>query len=85
LKNCEPAKKDGFPWMVTVVITTPEILVADDWAELTSVTWKVLVVDEVNAVFCSEVFWYFTPKILKAFAYFLTLHLGIPGSSSQES
>jgi hypothetical protein len=71
LKNCEPAKKDGIPWMVTVVITTPEILVADDWAELTSVTWKVLVVDEVNAVFCSEVIWYFTPKILKAFAYFL--------------
>jgi SNF2 family DNA or RNA helicase len=55
LKKCEPSKKAGIPWMITVVITTPEILVADDWTELTHVRWKVLVVDEVRI--CNDVGW----------------------------
>lgn len=48
LKKCEPARKRGLPWMTTVVVTTPEILVAEDWTELTFVNWQVLVVDEVR-------------------------------------
>ncbi|KAG7370276.1 DNA/RNA helicase, superfamily II, SNF2 family protein [Nitzschia inconspicua] len=48
LKKCEPAKKKGLPWMATVVVTTPEILVAEDWTELTFVHWQVLVVDEAH-------------------------------------
>ena len=50
LKKCEPAKKAsaGYTqWMASVVITTPEMLVADDWTELSYVKWSVLVVDEV--------------------------------------
>jgi chromodomain-helicase-DNA-binding protein 7 len=35
-------------WMTTVVVTTPEMLVADDWAELAAVKWEVLVVDEAH-------------------------------------
>ncbi|KAL3935214.1 MAG: hypothetical protein SGBAC_009225, partial [Bacillariaceae sp.] len=38
----------GGPWMATVVVTTPEMLVADDWAELAAVRWEVLVVDEAH-------------------------------------
>jgi len=34
--------------MATVVITTPELLVADDWAEMAAVDWQVLVVDEAH-------------------------------------
>lgn len=34
--------------MAKVVITTPEMLVADDWAELAAVNWEVLVVDEAH-------------------------------------
>lgn len=53
LKKCEPAKKKDLPWMATVVVTTPEILVAEDWTELTFVDWQVLVVDEVSRSKCS--------------------------------
>ena len=46
LKKC--GKKTSTSWMVQVVITTPEILVAEDWVELTAVKWSVLVVDEAH-------------------------------------
>ena len=36
------------PWMTKVVVTTPEMLVAEDWAELAAVSWEVLVVDEAH-------------------------------------
>ncbi|VEU34941.1 unnamed protein product [Pseudo-nitzschia multistriata] len=49
LKKCEPAKsKSSAKWMATVVVTTPEMLVADDWTELSYVRWQVLVVDEAH-------------------------------------
>lgn len=34
--------------MATVVITTPEMMVAEDWGELAAVRWEVLVVDEAH-------------------------------------
>lgn len=34
--------------MIEVVITTPELLVADDFVELSAVQWEVLVVDEAH-------------------------------------
>jgi chromodomain-helicase-DNA-binding protein 7 len=46
LKKCgqkKPTRVDN-PWMVDVVITTPEIMIADDSVELTAVEWEVLVV-----------------------------------------
>ena len=47
LKKCAGSKTGG-PWMVQVVITTPEMLVADDANELEAVNWEVLVVDEAH-------------------------------------
>ncbi|KAL9182865.1 hypothetical protein ACHAXT_004144 [Thalassiosira profunda] len=35
-------------WMVEVVITTPEMLVTDDFAELAAVKWEIMVVDEAH-------------------------------------
>lgn len=35
-------------WMVEVVITTPEMLVADDFRELAAIDWEILVVDEAH-------------------------------------
>ena len=35
-------------WMVEVVITTPEMLVTDDFKELAAVQWEILVVDEAH-------------------------------------
>jgi len=35
-------------WMAQVVITTPEMLVTDDFNELTAVEWELLVVDEAH-------------------------------------
>jgi len=35
-------------WMVQVVITTPEYLIADDYSELEALDWEVLVVDEAH-------------------------------------
>jgi SNF2 family DNA or RNA helicase len=32
--------------MVEVVITTPEMIKAEDWKELSSIQWEILVVDE---------------------------------------
>lgn len=40
----------GNPWMVEVVITTPELICADDYAELMSVKWEALVVDEAQKI-----------------------------------
>jgi len=50
LKKCHRhnALKWEKTWMVDVVITTPELLVADDYAELSYVPWEVLVVDEAH-------------------------------------
>lgn len=33
-------------WMVEVVITTPEMIKAEDWKELSCIQWEILVVDE---------------------------------------
>lgn len=38
-------------WMVEVVITTPELITADDFGELSSVEWELLVVDEAHREF----------------------------------
>ena len=46
LKKC--AGRGPGPWMAEVVITTPEIMVADDWQELAAVDWEVLIVDEAH-------------------------------------
>ena len=35
-------------WMVEVVITTPEMLVTDDFKELAAIKWEILVVDEAH-------------------------------------
>jgi chromodomain-helicase-DNA-binding protein 7 len=35
-------------WMVEVVITTPEMLVTEDFRELAAVEWEILVVDEAH-------------------------------------
>ena len=50
LKRCVPKKaaKTDSPWMVQVVITTPETLVAEDYNELTAISWELLVVDEAH-------------------------------------
>ena len=49
LKKCLPAQKPKQArWMATVVVTTPEMMVADDWNELSFVQWEVLVVDEAH-------------------------------------
>ena len=51
LRKCKPKKKEaviGNPWMVEVVITTPELITADDFNELTAVEWECLVVDEAQ-------------------------------------
>jgi len=39
-------------WMVEVVITTPEMLVTDDFKELAAVEWEILVVDEAHRTCC---------------------------------
>ena len=48
LNKCQAHRTRAAPWMTQVVVTTPEMLVADDWAELAAVTWEVLVVDEAH-------------------------------------
>lgn len=56
LRRCLPSKTKGpkatakwkRTWMAQVVITTPEIIVAEDFTELTAVNWEVLVVDEAH-------------------------------------
>jgi SNF2 family DNA or RNA helicase len=49
LKKCiAKGRPKDHTWMAQVVITTPEMLVTDDFTELTSVQWEVIVVDEVR-------------------------------------
>ena len=47
LKKCVPHKSGG-PWMATVVICTPEMLIAEDANEFAALPWEVLVVDEAH-------------------------------------
>ena len=47
LKRCGAHSTNG-PWMVTVVVTTPEMAVCDDSRELMAVKWEVLIVDEAH-------------------------------------
>jgi SNF2 family DNA or RNA helicase len=50
LRKC--AKKNATltesPWMIDIVITSPEMMTADDAVELSAVQWEVLVVDEAH-------------------------------------
>lgn len=50
LKKCvkKNSTKAESPWMVDVVVTSPEIMIADDAMELTAVPWELLVVDEAH-------------------------------------
>ena len=50
LRKCAKKHKNvaGNPWMVDVVITTPELLCADDYSELTAIKWECVVVDEAH-------------------------------------
>lgn len=49
LKKCAAmASKGTSPWMVDVVITSPEVMICDDSSELTSVKWEALIVDEAH-------------------------------------
>jgi SNF2 family DNA or RNA helicase len=49
LKKCAAGVAKGTsPWMVNVVITSPEIMICDDAVELVSVKWEVLIVDEAH-------------------------------------
>ena len=50
LKKCKPKKLSSGerPWMVQVVITTPEMIVTDDFVELTCIEWEAVVVDEAH-------------------------------------
>lgn len=50
LKKCcnKKSMKLESPWMVQVVITTPEMMICDDCMELASVEWEALVVDEAH-------------------------------------
>lgn len=50
LRKCNSKRLTKFemPWMVDVVITTPEMLTSEDYNELASIEWEVLVVDEAH-------------------------------------
>lgn len=50
LRKCGPRKPNKLesPWMIDVVITTPEMIVADDYVELTAIRWELVVVDEAQ-------------------------------------
>jgi chromodomain-helicase-DNA-binding protein 7 len=50
LNKCHKRKstKSERIWMTQVIITTPEMLVTDDFNELTAVEWELLVVDEAH-------------------------------------
>lgn len=53
LRRCQPSRakaKWQRTWMAQVVITTPEIMTADDFSELMAVRWEALVVDEAHRV-----------------------------------
>ena len=48
LKKCGPPKynKLDSPWMIRVIITTPEMLTADDASELMAIKYDMIIVDE---------------------------------------
>ena len=50
LRKCAAQHKNvtGNPWMAELVLTTPEVLCADDFSELTAIKWECLVVDEAH-------------------------------------
>lgn len=49
LKTCaRKVSKGTRPWMVDVVITSPEVMICDDALELTFVKWEALIVDEAH-------------------------------------
>jgi SNF2 family DNA or RNA helicase len=50
LKKCanKSTTKADSPWMIDIVITSPETMITDDVRELTAVEWEVLVVDEAH-------------------------------------
>jgi SNF2 family DNA or RNA helicase len=50
LKRCIPKRPTKFdnPWMVDVVITTPEMMITDDTSELAAIEWSALIVDEAH-------------------------------------
>ena len=50
LRKCAKKHKGarGNPWMAEVVLTTPELLCADDFSELTAIQWECLVIDEAH-------------------------------------
>lgn len=53
LRRCQSSRakaKWQRTWMAQVVVTTPEIMTADDFSELMAVKWEVLVVDEAHRV-----------------------------------
>jgi SNF2 family DNA or RNA helicase len=53
LRKCLPKKNSdqvGSPWMAEVVITTPELITADDFMELTAVSWECVAVDEAQKI-----------------------------------
>ena len=54
LKRCasthNSSKALGNPWMADVVITTPELLTAEDFMELTVIQWECLIVDEAQKI-----------------------------------
>lgn len=41
-------RDNGNTWMAEVVLTTPELLTADDYTELTAVQWEAVIVDEAH-------------------------------------
>lgn len=51
LRKCSNKAKSlhaNNPWMAEVVLTTPELLCADDYTELTAIDWEVVCVDEAH-------------------------------------
>ena len=50
LRKCNSKRLTKFesPWMVDVVITTPEMITSEDYNELASIQWEALVVDEAH-------------------------------------
>jgi chromodomain-helicase-DNA-binding protein 7 len=50
LRKCLPKKKSKSesPWMVQVIITTPEMLVAEDASELMAIDYEMIIVDEAH-------------------------------------
>jgi hypothetical protein len=50
LKRCIPKRPTKYdnPWMVDVVITTPEMMITEDSNELAAIEWTALIVDEAH-------------------------------------